>query len=104
MGKKPKDLDYKPELGDVLEIAYEINLGVAAQKRGESVGKVVKKFGSDKFLGFRLKVKETNHGDAIEELDVNSPTLKSVGFRGRVQSNAVLFLLARPQCALHSLF
>ena len=72
MGNTPKDLEYVPELGDVLEIAYEVNKGVAAAERGETVGEVSKIFGDDEFLGFRLKVRETNHGDAIEKIDVKA--------------------------------
>lgn len=72
MGKTPDDLNYTPEVGYVLEVSYDVNLGVNEEMKGKATGEVTKIFGDDEFLGFRLEVRKANHGDDVEEIDVKA--------------------------------
>lgn len=67
---------YEPSVGDVITIEYERNMGVGASARGETKGRVMKKFTSDdnEFLGFTMSVEKSNHleGEDDPKLRVKS--------------------------------
>lgn len=65
MGYTPQnfvDEFYKPSVGEIITIAYERNLGVGSSARGETKGKIMKKFtNDDEFIGFKMSIIESDH-------------------------------------------